>query len=140
MCLLCLPPIFLTAFEQLCAGIHAKLDLLMLEDGALVSQTKRADNQLATSDVPIAKQLLAHLTSEVSTVSQERTDPCVQRVILGRADRVKVLMRMRSTVPPCPDSKASNSMSTARVLQAVLLYVRRAALRQSVSQLQEFSD
>ena len=58
----------------------------MLNDGALVSQTKWADKQLVTSDVPIAKQLLAHLTSEKSSFSQERTDPCVQRVVLGRAD------------------------------------------------------
>ena len=58
----------------------------MLNDGALVSQIKWADNQLVTSDVPIAKQLLAHLTSKESTFSQERTDPCVQRVVLGRAD------------------------------------------------------
>ena len=92
MCLPCLRPILLTAFDQLRAGIHAKLDLVMLNDGALVSQTKWADNQLVTSDVPIAKQLLAHLTSKKSAFSQERTDPCVQRVILGRADKVKVFM------------------------------------------------
>ena len=64
MSLPCLRLILLTAFDQLRAGIHAKLDLVMLNDGALVSQTKWADNQLVTSDVPIAKQLLAHLTSK----------------------------------------------------------------------------
>ena len=111
----------------------------MLNDGALVSQTKWADNQLVTSDVPIAKQLLAHLTFKECTFSQERTDPCVQRVVVGRADWVMVFIRMGSTVPPCPGSKPSNSMSTTGVLQAVLLYVRRAAVRLSVSQLQEFS-
>ena len=86
MSLRCLRPILLTAFDQLRAGILAKLDLVMLNDGALVSQTKWADNQLVTSDVPIAKQLLAHLTSKDSTFSQERTDRWVQRVLLGRAD------------------------------------------------------
>ena len=86
MSLPCLRPILLTAFDELLAGIHAKLDLVMLNDCALVSQTKWADNQLVTSDVPIAKQLLAHLTSKESTFSQERTDLCVQRVVLGRAD------------------------------------------------------
>ena len=50
-----------------------------------------------------------------------------------------MFMRMGSTVPPCPGSKPYNSMSTTRVLQAVLLYVRRAAVWLSVSQLQEFS-
>ena len=65
MCLPCLRPILLTAFDQLRAGIHAKLDLVMLNDSAPVSQTKWADNQLVTSDVPIAKQLSAHLTSKI---------------------------------------------------------------------------
>ena len=82
----CLRPILLTALDQLRAGMNAKLDLVMLNDGAPVSQTKWADNQLVTSDVPIAKQLLAHLTSKESTFSQERTDPCVQHGVLGRAD------------------------------------------------------
>ena len=86
MSLPCLRPILPTAFDQLHADFHAKLDLLMLNDGALVSQTEWADDQLVTSDVPIAKLLLAHLTSKESTFSQERIDPCVQRVVLGRAD------------------------------------------------------
>jgi hypothetical protein len=82
-------PILLTAFDELRAGIPAKLDLVMLDNGALVSQTEWADSQLVASDVRVAKQLLAHLTSKESTLSQECTDSCVQRMVLDLADMFK---------------------------------------------------
>ena len=65
------------------------MDLLRLDNGALMSQTKSADSRLVTSDVRVANPLFAHLTSKGSISSQESTDSCVQRMILGRADMFK---------------------------------------------------
>ena len=89
MCLRCLRPILLTASDQLLAGILAKSDPEMLDNGSLKSQTRWANSQLLTSDVHVTKPLLAHLTSKESTLSQERTDSYVPRFVLGRSDIVK---------------------------------------------------
>ena len=132
----------------------------MFDNGALMFGTKWAGSQLVTNNLSAANALLAHLTSKESTLSQEYTDFCVQRMVLIHADIVKdtqdkklwpysgsrrrppqspVFMRIRSTVPPCQSCKPSSSVSTARFCRLVLLYIRRAVERLPVSQLQEFS-
>ena len=89
MCLRCLQPILLTAFDQLRATIPAKSDPLMLDYSTLMSRTKWADSQLVTSKVRVAKPLLAHLPSKGFTLSHECTYSCVRRMVLGHADMVK---------------------------------------------------